>query len=460
MPLKCSWRWCNDVMGRLGVGGHRVSSALATTYIMTNVWLALGIYGCGGDGLQSAGDGFDAVSNERSINSDASLGTSSEDIVHSVGDVEDDANLIIEPLACDVPLTFESGTCGYTGFKSCTSEIPSLIPGQFRYVAQRQLGDRYDRLALRLRHGGIHDGANGPGDYDFAGSYYDSCDNCLTISRDCSEDDGCAQVFFATEGIMHVTKWDGEHFAVSFEDVVLVEVSIDNTIAVVPVQGGETWCLHDEQFEADIPRAEAAPIDGQASCVEEGTGSFLGHNVANFSLPNCLGQQVGLHEGCGETKALWLMGTTGWCTACSITLNQMAEEHGGLLTRAALTEATPGLDMLIVLSENADYEPPTQAYCEQYALAHNLDPAMVLLDYDELGVEVSLIDPPGATQTFKQMATVWSHINPYQSEVEAGLVRTVYPWNALLSGESMTYYWSDYVDVSNLNAATYYLLSE
>ena len=186
----------------------------------------------------------------------------------------------------------------------------------------------------------------------------------------------------------------------------------------------------------------------------------MGYNVANLSLQNCLGETVKLHDQCGQRKAIWIMGTTGWCTACSIHLKAMASEHGGVLTRDKINQVTPGLDLLVVLSQNADHGEPTQAYCEAYAASHSLDPAMILLDYNPEGAQIPVKEPLGETHTYRSMATTWSFINPYVVEEESGGVLSSFPWNALLRGSNMEYFWSDYCGAGSLEHAQDLLLAE
>ena len=103
--------------------------------------------------------------------------------------------------------------------------------------------------------------------------------------------------------------------------------------------------------------------------------------------------------------------------------------------------------MLVVISEDQDKQPVTTDFCHAYAKEHNMDPAMLLMDYDANGKAVPLIDPPGDSKTFKGMATTWTHINPYAKR-KGGGVKTTYPWNALLKGSNMTYMWSEYLGLS------------
>ena len=52
-----------------------------------------------------------------------------------------------------------------------------------------------------------------------------------------------------------------------------------------------------------------------------------------------------------------------------------------------------------------------------------------------------------------QLALTWTYINPYLKS-DGGMVQMGYPWMAVLDGDDMSYYWSDYADnTKNLNSS-------
>ena len=57
--------------------------------------------------------------------------------------------------------------------------------------------------------------------------------------------------------------------------------------------------------------AELGPLLPEQSCTTGASGSFLGQNVDNLTLPNCNKNPVSLHTACGTNGAMWLLGTTG-----------------------------------------------------------------------------------------------------------------------------------------------------
>lgn len=319
-----------------------------------------------------------------------------------------------------------------------------------------------DGLAIELYSSGSYTGATTTGTYDLAGHDYASCSNCVVIRAECSGGT-CAKTYFADEGSLVITEWGGPggSFKANLVGVKAKEVTIDpNTFASTPVAGGGTWCLDGVSVEAGI-KSVIVSDRTQPECVADGTGVYMNDNVGNFMLVNCNGDRVKLHDDCGSTdkKALWIVATAGWCTACSEFLANMVSNHGGSLSRAKVSEVTPGLDMLIVLGENAQGAKPSQAYCKTYAEQKKLDPAMVVMDWSDTGVSIPLVDPEGYAIETNSLGTVWSKINPYLVE-EGGSVTSAYPWWALLRPYNMQYIWSDYIGTSTFEQALNSLLSE
>jgi hypothetical protein len=350
--------------------------------------------------------------------------------------------------------------CDHHGFDLANGTIIETIPGRlgFRAASGR------DRFEIDLVFGGVQEGADGVGNWELAGQRYDNCSTCVVIRQGCDDAGACEKVYYATEGILRIDQWSADGFQAGLEDVLLREVNVDNPIRVTPRTNGERWCMEGTELATDIVPPLAAAIAPEGQCMSAGQGAFMGHNVADFSLLNCLGEPVSIHGRCGQSLALWIMGSTGWCAPCSAKLRRLAEEHGGFLTREAVGEQTPGLDLLVVISEDTQHDPPDQDFCLAYAEAHHIDPAMVLLDHSVDGIELPLIDPPMTPRRFHSMSTTWSHINPYLARVTSSGggtgVQFEYPWNALLRGTSMEYYWSEYADVGRFESARDELLSE
>jgi len=226
------------------------------------------------------------------------------------------------------------------------------------------------------------------------------------------------------------------------------------------VPGGETWCLDGVEFEAPIA---SLPVSDrtQPTCVADGTGNIVGDNVANFSLTDCNGRRVKLHATCNDPaqKALWIIGTAGWCTACHEFLSGFVADHGGYLSRQKVGEVSKGLDMLIVLGEDSNGAKPTQAYCKAYAEELSIDPAMVLIDWSDSPVPVNIVNVPDMQVETNALGTLWTAMDPYLYE-EGGSVATYYPWWALLRPRNMEYVWSDRAALQSFEATLLGLLAE
>jgi len=321
-------------------------------------------------------------------------------------------------------------------------------------------------VSVELRQYAPHNGPNAPGVYDLAGSTYQQAPALVLVATGCkfATGGGCEKIYIADEGQLVLTEIaPGARMTGYLEGAILHEVTIDQSGNSNLVPGGEMWCLDGFQFDEpmeEAPEIPAADEPAQAACVAAGTGTYIGHNVKNLTLPNCYGEMVELHGACGgPAKAMWIMATAGWCSACSQTLDQMANQHGGYLSRASIAEATPGMDMLIVLGENAQSGEPTTTYCQQYAEGHNIDPAMVVIDFSVAGVDVPLVDPPGYALPVNGLGNTWSAINPYL-KAEGNSVSTAYPWMAVLRATNMEYVWSDYSGMGSLDSSLNMLLNE
>ena len=239
------------------------------------------------------------------------------------------------------------------------------------------------------------------------------------------------------------------------------EVTIDpDSFLSTRVTGGETWCLDGLEFEAPI---EALPVSDrtQPECVSEGTGNVLHDNIANIRLSDCNGRQVSLHKTCGDPdqKALWLIGTTGWCSVCHEFLTNFVANHGGSVSRKIVGEQTPGLDLLIILGEDGSGAKPTQAYCKAYAADLGIDPGMVLMDWSDTPMPLPIVNEPGMAVETNALGTTWTAIDPYLYS-EGGGVSVYYPWWALLRPSNMEYVWSDRAALDTFEATLGALLAE
>ncbi len=353
--------------------------------------------------------------------------------------------------------------CDQSGFTEAAASFGEQ-QGIFLYQAASAQAEPADILQFEIYPGEQFGGATSAGTYDLTGTNYATCGNCVLVRTQCSQASGCDKTFYADTGSLVISEWaEGGKFSGRLDGVTLKEVTIDsNTFQSTPVVGGQTWCLDGYTFDVDVAAPPEVPMATEPAAlerVEAGNGDLLGNNIANFSLPNCNGDMVALHDSPATTKAMWLMGTAGWCTACEAFLQQFVADHGGSLSREIITAQTPGLDMYIILAENQQSALPTADYCTAYAEAKNIDPAMVLIDNNPAGSQIALTMAPGFGLDVNGMATTWTAMNPYL-EVSGETVTTGFPWNALLRGSNMEYVWIDTVSPADFNSAIGGLLAE
>ena len=167
----------------------------------------------------------------------------------------------------------------------------------------------------------------------------------------------------------------------------------------------------------------------QGTCVAAGSGTNIGDNIKNYTLQNCYGDYVDLHERCGRSQAVWIVATAGWCGACKAFVPVAAARANEL--------ADQGLDLMVVIGENEQAAPPSLEYCLDYAAEEGVDPAQVFIDND--GV--------------RSWPETFGAINTY-SDGSIGL-----PWNAVLDGASMEYIWSSNAGTGDLYSVQDALLS-
>jgi hypothetical protein len=181
-----------------------------------------------------------------------------------------------------------------------------------------------------------------------------------------------------------------------------------------------------------------------AECVPAGNGHWVGSNIADYSLTNCNGDVVNLHDNCASYKSMWLIATAGWCTACTAYIADLKSTWGtSQLTHQDVPEGTR---LWVILAEDAGQNKPTQSYCNQYAQQKGIDPAMLLMDWADAQVQVPLAYPEGQAIVTNSLGSTWAKVNPYLTADASGSVMSAYPWNAVLRGSNMEYVFCDFFD--------------
>ncbi len=195
------------------------------------------------------------------------------------------------------------------------------------FIAQDSKQPPFNKIVLKSFQGGLNNGPTGPGTIELTGSKYNTCSFCATAYLNCSSDTNCETMLFADEGSVDILELSDLSlpFKAKLKDVVFKEIEIDSfTQSATIVEDGASWCTENYSFEAKLnrydPSAVAESGDGDAivpgvayeECVPTGSGKGIGHNIADFTLQNCNGDNVSLHSRCGNNKAVWLIASAGW----------------------------------------------------------------------------------------------------------------------------------------------------
>jgi hypothetical protein len=139
------------------------------------------------------------------------------------------------------------------------------------------------------------------------------CTYCVRAGTYCS-DKGCGTDYVATEGTLEITSSGepGTPLVATFKDVKFTQVYLhqikDDGTYKVAGQSAKIWCLGDFPIAYDVPE----PTQPVSDCVTEGSGVLLGDNIKDYTIQNCLGDEITLHSRCGRTKAIWVVAVAGW----------------------------------------------------------------------------------------------------------------------------------------------------
>jgi hypothetical protein len=136
-------------------------------------------------------------------------------------------------------------------------------------------------------------------------------------------------------------------------------------------------------------------------------GTAQGDVIENLSFTTSTGEAFGLGDIFADTstKLLLLSTAAGWCTACI--------EEQGALEDLVQTHGDDGLEVMVALFEDRDYQPAEPALAEQWTQEHALsfpvvvDPEFVLADYyDEALTPMNMIVDVN-TMTILRISTGW-----------------------------------------------------
>lgn len=322
--------------------------------------------------------------------------------------------------------------CDTTGFGITTSAaFPRMAAGQLRvrYTISNVVTEPpFDRLVMEINHRSLWPNGAGPGKHDLVGTEVIGGPIFMRGQTACNDIE-CGFTWIAESGELDIRApgLPEARFVATIRNLRLKQVRIDaNTGEIKTFANARTWCVGDVHVDIAVP---AVPV-AQNTCVADGTGRNIGENIRNFTLTNCLGQEIDLHTRCGYSKATWFVASAGWCGACESFVPQAA-------VRAKAPE-NEGLDLIVVIGEDRLGAAPSLAYCREYALAKGLDPENTFIDHDGTNA----------------WPVLFGAINTYSGN-SIGL-----PWNAVLDGASMVYVWSSNAGEGDLYGAQDALLAK
>jgi hypothetical protein len=214
---------------------------------------------------------------------------------------------------CDAPMQ-----CDQKGYAEVRTEarIKANDAGGFSLYVQSLAGTAapFDLIVVEMDT--AKGGATAPGDVDAAFTSFQSHDAWVYILKGWQGGSlkgwaggGYETLLVPSRGrveISDLTTTPGGRFTATLHAIQFVEATVDAASgAVTPVAGGATWCLDDVELDVE-------PTHSSSACGVAGNGSGLGDIIEDFSLVNCYGQWINLHDRCQDSEALWLVATAGW----------------------------------------------------------------------------------------------------------------------------------------------------
>jgi hypothetical protein len=136
-------------------------------------------------------------------------------------------------------------------------------------------------------------------------------------------------------------------------------------------------------------------------------GTAQGDVIEDLAFSTSTGEAFGLGDIFADTstKLLLLSTAAGWCTACI--------EEQGALEELSQTHGPDGLEVMVALFEDRDYQAATPALAEEWTQEYGLtfpvviDPEFVLADYyDEALTPMNMIVDVN-TMTILRISTGW-----------------------------------------------------
>ena len=150
-----------------------------------------------------------------------------------------------------------------------------------------------------------------------------------------------------------------------------------------------------------------ADVSDRSSYPEAPYGVAQGDVITPLSFSTATGEPYGLADIFADSdKTLLLLSTAaGWCTACI--------EEQGALEELSTTHGPAGLEVMVSLFEDRDYQPATPALAAQWQQDHGLtfpvvvDPDFVLAAYYDSALTPMNMIVDVNTMTILRVSTGW-----------------------------------------------------
>lgn len=222
---------------------------------------------------------------------------------HECGSCEGESETCFAGL-CEAPHTCKQITVSATLEDAVLRNDTETL--KFRYEAEVEAGGDLEKL--KIFSNTKVDEPLGPGTYDLRHKKLGECSPCIAAYKGCSEDGSCAFAFVARAGVVEIESISGESFKGNFHELKFDAAYEDPKTGVFTVlEQFDPVCVEQYAFDSKL---EEVIIEPQ-SCDPEGNGTTVGSKLRDFTLENCLGDQVNFHVGC-DSKALWLVAAAGW----------------------------------------------------------------------------------------------------------------------------------------------------
>ena len=153
-------------------------------------------------------------------------------------------------------------------------------------------------------------GSLGSGTYELVVDNLTNCDEvCVVAHMDCAKQE-CAFPYIVSRGTLELTS-AGEaatRLVGTASELVLTQAYYDSKTRQYQIlKKAESKCMDGFDFDAPLEQIVIEPTD----CTPDGTGIQLGDEIADFTVTNCEGDEVNLHDNCGA-EALWLIAAADW----------------------------------------------------------------------------------------------------------------------------------------------------